>query len=199
MRRADQVLCGLGVQPPDVPRLCAAPAGAVQKAGLHVLQGARSVRLALLPPACSGPLTDARKEPQPTIVFTVSPDARFSSYAPESVPYRDDKLAISFETEEMMQDSLVLLRFNCPDSSCETMATSWHDLKLHVRGIHKKFMWCAPTVSSLVRTQQSESIHAKATCASPTRKSSHTNTRCTRSPNTSLTFPPRNADNKRAC
>ena len=43
-----------------------------------------------------------------------------------------------------MQDTLVLLRFNCPDSSCDHMATGWNDLKLHVRGVHKKFMWCAP-------------------------------------------------------
>ena len=89
-------------------------------------------------------LTNECKEQQPTIIFTVSPDASFLSYTPESTPYKDEKLAISFETEEMMQDSLVLLRFSCPDSSCDHVATGWHDLKLHVRGIHKKFMWCAP-------------------------------------------------------
>lgn len=84
------------------------------------------------------------KERQPTVIFTASPDAPYSSYTPESTPYKDEKLAISFETEEMMQESLVLLRFNCPDSSCEYVATGWNDLKLHVRGIHKKFMWYVP-------------------------------------------------------
>ncbi|KAH9958342.1 hypothetical protein BC827DRAFT_1345056 [Russula dissimulans] len=80
------------------------------------------------------------KELQPTVIFTVSADAPFSSYSAESVPYKDQKLTISFETEEMMQDSLVLLRFNCPDSSCDYVATGWSDLKLHVRGVHKRFM-----------------------------------------------------------
>jgi hypothetical protein len=95
-------------------------------------------------------LTDALKEPQPTVIFTLSPDSPFSSYAPESVPHKDEKLAISFETEEMMHNSLFLLQFNCPDTSCDYMATGWNDLKLHVRGIHKKFMWWASTLSPSV-------------------------------------------------
>ncbi len=77
------------------------------------------------------------------VIFTLSPDAPFSSYTPESTPFKDKKLMISFETEEMMQDSLALLRFSCPDSSCDHMAMGWNDLKLHVRGVHKKFMWYA--------------------------------------------------------
>jgi hypothetical protein len=89
--------------------------------------------------------TNECKEPQPTVIFTVSLDAPFSSYTPESTPFKDEKLAILFETEEMMQDSLVLLRFSCPDPSCDYTATGWNDLKLHVRGIHKKLMWCVPT------------------------------------------------------
>ena len=143
MRRTDQVLRGLGVQPSDVPRLCVAPAVVVQKAGLHVLQGARGVRL------CSrrGLLTDACKEQQLTVVFTLSPDAPFSSYTPESIPHKDEKLAISFETQEMMQESLFLLRYNCPDPSCDYQATGWNDLKLHVRGTHKKHIWCALNMS----------------------------------------------------
>ena len=42
----------------------------------------------------------------------------------------------------MMQDSVALLRFNCPESSCDYTATGWNDLKLHTRGLHGKFMWC---------------------------------------------------------
>jgi hypothetical protein len=105
---------------------------------------AHSARCALRLARLWGFLTNARKEPQPTVVFTLSPDAPFSSYTPESIPFKDEKLALSFEMEEIMHESMLLLRFNCPDSSCEYMATGWSDLKLHVRGIHKKFMWCVP-------------------------------------------------------
>ncbi len=85
-----------------MPCLCVTLACAVQKTGLHILQGARCV-------CPNGPLTNECKERQPTVIFTVSPDAPFSA----------------------------------------------------------------------------------------TRKSSHTNMRCTRPPSTSLIFPPPNVDNRR--
>lgn len=42
-----------------------------------------------------------------------------------------------------MEDTLILLRFNCPDSDCDYTAGGWGDLKLHVRGTHGKLMWYA--------------------------------------------------------
>ncbi|KAI0063455.1 hypothetical protein BV25DRAFT_430668 [Artomyces pyxidatus] len=80
------------------------------------------------------------KEPQPTVIFTVSADAPFSSYAPADISFKDAKLSIFFETQEMMEDTLILLRFNCPDQSCDYIATGWNDLKLHARGVHGKLM-----------------------------------------------------------
>jgi hypothetical protein len=43
-----------------------------------------------------------------------------------------------------MEESLILLRFNCPDSTCDYVATGWNDLKLHARGVHGKLLWCVP-------------------------------------------------------
>ncbi|KIY46880.1 hypothetical protein FISHEDRAFT_46411 [Fistulina hepatica ATCC 64428] len=80
------------------------------------------------------------KEPQPTVIFTTSIDAPYSSIAPESVPYKDTKLSIMCETEEMLEETLILLRFNCPDSSCDFIGNGWDDLKLHVRATHDKVM-----------------------------------------------------------
>lgn len=75
------------------------------------------------------------------MIFTVSPDALWESFQPEAIPFKDPKLAICFETQEMMEDSLILLRFNCPDSSCDYIANGWSDLKLHTRASHGKLMW----------------------------------------------------------
>ncbi|TCD70278.1 hypothetical protein EIP91_004179 [Steccherinum ochraceum] len=80
------------------------------------------------------------KEPQQTVIFTVSPDALWESFTPDAIPYKDPKLSIGFETQEMMEDSLILLRFNCPDSSCDYIANGWSDLKLHTRASHGKVM-----------------------------------------------------------
>ncbi|KAG1863606.1 hypothetical protein DFJ58DRAFT_774056 [Suillus subalutaceus] len=80
------------------------------------------------------------KEPQTTVIFTTSPDALFSSYTPDMIPHKDSKLLIYFESTDMMEETLILLRFNCPDSQCDYTGTGWGDLKLHVRGTHGKMM-----------------------------------------------------------
>ena len=86
-------------------------------------------------------LTNSFQAPQPTVIFTVSPNAEFSSFKPDGIPYKDSKLGIFFETDTMMEETLILLRFNCPDSTCDYNGTGWGDLKLHVRGTHGKAMW----------------------------------------------------------
>ncbi|KAL4064806.1 hypothetical protein V8B97DRAFT_1875710 [Scleroderma yunnanense] len=80
------------------------------------------------------------KETQPMVIFTCSPDALFSSYRPDDIPHKDYKLSIYFETTDMMEETLVLLRFNCPDHDCDYTASGWGDLKLHVRAVHGKML-----------------------------------------------------------
>ncbi|KAF9518877.1 hypothetical protein BS47DRAFT_1324980 [Hydnum rufescens UP504] len=76
------------------------------------------------------------KHPQPRIIFTTSPSKPYEEYKEDMVPYSDDKLNISFETIEIMEETLFILRFNCPDSHCVFIATGWVDLKGHVRDMH---------------------------------------------------------------
>ncbi|EIW84684.1 hypothetical protein CONPUDRAFT_47956 [Coniophora puteana RWD-64-598 SS2] len=78
------------------------------------------------------------KEPQSTVIFTTSADTPFAEYTPEMISHKDTKLSISFETAEMMEETLILLRFNCPVTECDYTATGWGDLKLHTRGVHGK-------------------------------------------------------------
>ncbi|KAJ4480963.1 hypothetical protein J3R30DRAFT_3656676 [Lentinula aciculospora] len=88
------------------------------------------------------------KEPQPEVIFTTSADKPFAEYADDlssstddSTPkFHDPKLRVTFETQEMMTESLILLRFNCPDSECDYIAKGWGDLKMHVRASHGRLM-----------------------------------------------------------
>ncbi|KLO14194.1 hypothetical protein SCHPADRAFT_826837 [Schizopora paradoxa] len=80
------------------------------------------------------------KHPQEVVVFTSSPDALFSEYDIQNMPLKDSKLSIFFEAQEMMDDSLMLLRFNCPDPECPFIARGWNDLRTHVKVLHKKMM-----------------------------------------------------------
>ncbi|KAK1218754.1 hypothetical protein PQX77_018554 [Marasmius sp. AFHP31] len=80
------------------------------------------------------------KEPQPVVIFTTSEDKPFSDYNATEMAYKDERLSIVFETQEMMEETLILLRFNCPDTDCDYIAKGWSDLKLHVRAHHNKLM-----------------------------------------------------------
>lgn len=70
------------------------------------------------------------------MVITASPDLPFSSFPPAATPFADTKLGISFETREQMDDSLSLLRFNCPLPTCDTISLGWSDLKRHAHADH---------------------------------------------------------------
>ncbi|KAJ7087663.1 hypothetical protein B0H15DRAFT_1022723 [Mycena belliarum] len=80
------------------------------------------------------------KDPQPIMVFTPSPEALFASFETDKMVFKDAKLGIYFETQEMMEETLLLLRFNCPDAECDYIGNSWSDLKLHVRATHGRLM-----------------------------------------------------------
>jgi hypothetical protein len=72
----------------------------------------------------------------PRVVFTASPTALFSSLPASSTPFSDAKLGLAFETREQMEDTLALLRFNCPSSTCPSILLGWSDLKRHTRNDH---------------------------------------------------------------
>ncbi|KAK4053354.1 hypothetical protein OIO90_003966 [Microbotryomycetes sp. JL221] len=73
----------------------------------------------------------------PRVIFTVDSDKPYSEYSPTSLPFSDSKLGISFETREQLDDSIALLRFNCPELTCEDVRQSWPDLKRHVKAAHQ--------------------------------------------------------------
>ncbi|GAA5949159.1 hypothetical protein JCM3765_003309 [Sporobolomyces pararoseus] len=100
-----------------------------------------------------------------SVIFTESESKPFEEYDPESTPFSDTKLGILFETRVQLEDTLSLLRFNCPfrpnssdspDSSipessdvassqsssdpCPQILTGWSDLKRHVRAAHHSTM-----------------------------------------------------------
>ena len=50
----------------------------------------------------------------------------------ESVSYKDSRSSISFETVEIIEESL--LRLNCLDSEYDYMGSGWGDLRLYACG-----------------------------------------------------------------
>ncbi|THH11849.1 hypothetical protein EW145_g384 [Phellinidium pouzarii] len=80
------------------------------------------------------------KHPQAVVIFTTSPTTQFDEFKQDVMNFKDAKLSIVFETQEMMEDTLILLRFNCPDEECAFIAKGWNDLKVHARAMHGKVL-----------------------------------------------------------
>lgn len=72
--------------------------------------------------------------------------------------FKDPKLSVHFENQEMMEDTLILLRFNCPDSECAYIGNGWGDLRLHVRATHGKLMWFVRSTNSLLFFPRSKKL-----------------------------------------
>ncbi|KAF9582459.1 hypothetical protein BGW38_000187 [Lunasporangiospora selenospora] len=78
------------------------------------------------------------KADQGIVLFTRDPEKPFEDYDLKSMAYFDRKLNLYFEDQEMYEDTMVLLRFNCPDPTCEVACPDgWNQLKSHVKKVHK--------------------------------------------------------------
>ncbi|KAJ9475581.1 E3 ubiquitin-protein ligase HEL2 [Pseudozyma hubeiensis] len=103
------------------------------------------------------------------LIFTSHPTKSFADFQPSDIPYTDKKLPISFETKEALEETVLLLRFNCPDPNCEIACTGWKDLRAHVRREHAR-MVCQLCISNkkifahehTLHTEQSLAAHEKA-------------------------------------
>ncbi len=74
------------------------------------------------------------------LIFTSSPTKNFEDFQPTDIPYSDRKLPISFESKEALEETVLLLRYNCPDPNCEVACTGWRDFKAHVRREHDRLV-----------------------------------------------------------
>lgn len=74
------------------------------------------------------------------VIFTPDATASYGEFAPSALPYKDEKLGIYFEHEHDYENTIALLRFNCPISHCGVMSGGWADLKTHVKRTHSRLL-----------------------------------------------------------
>jgi ribosome assembly protein 4 len=77
----------------------------------------------------------------PFVIFTDDPAKRFEDFATADLVRADDNLGIKYEKDEIFEDTVILLRYNCPDRDCDTACFGWPDLHRHVKSKHGKSMW----------------------------------------------------------
>jgi hypothetical protein len=90
------------------------------------------------------------------VIFTDDPTKLFEEFPSGPLYKSDDNLGIRFENAEIFEDSVLLLRYNCPDSDCDVACLGWPDLHRHVKTVHQKVMCDLCTRNKKVFTHEHE-------------------------------------------
>jgi len=91
-----------------------------------------------------------------SVVFTDDATKRYEDFSDTDFQETDDVLGIKYENKEIHGDTLLLLRYNCPDQSCDISCWGWSDLQRHVRGVHHKVLCELCTRNKKVFTHEHE-------------------------------------------
>ena len=68
----------------------------------------------------------------------------------------DDTLGVKYDNKEIQSDTVLLLRYNCPEPSCDIACYGWPDLHHHVKSDHNKVMCDLCTRNKKVFTHEHE-------------------------------------------
>ncbi|KAL8701942.1 MAG: hypothetical protein Q9201_004647 [Fulgogasparrea decipioides] len=90
------------------------------------------------------------------VVFTDDSAKRFEEFVDSDFQQVDEILGIKYEQKEIHHDTILLLRYNCPDASCDVACWGWPDLHRHVKGAHYKVMCDLCTRNKKVFTHEHE-------------------------------------------
>ncbi|KAH0541900.1 hypothetical protein FGG08_003620 [Glutinoglossum americanum] len=74
------------------------------------------------------------------VIFTDDTSKRFEDFTQSDFAKQDTNLGIKYENVDIFEDTLLLLRYNCPDPDCDIACLGWPDLHRHVKSLHQKVM-----------------------------------------------------------
>lgn len=91
---------------------------------------------------CSSFIIASLQAEQGIMIFTRDPEKPFQDYDFQAMVFFDRKLNVYFEDKAMYEETMDLLRFHCPEPSCEMISQDgWKQLKSHVKNVHKLMLW----------------------------------------------------------
>ncbi|KAF4457422.1 e3 ubiquitin ligase, partial [Fusarium albosuccineum] len=96
------------------------------------------------------------RTPAPFVIFSDDPEKRFEDYTDKDITTTDSNIGIKYTNEDTVGDTVLLLRYNCPDASCDFAGLGWPDLHRHVKSAHKKRMCDLCTRNKKVFTHEHE-------------------------------------------
>ncbi|KAM0533206.1 hypothetical protein ACHAQF_007094 [Verticillium nonalfalfae] len=92
----------------------------------------------------------------PFVIFTEDPLKRYEEYTDSDITSLDNNIGIKYASEEIVGDTVVLLRYNCPADDCVFAGLGWPDLHRHVRSAHQRKMCDLCTRNKKVFTHEHE-------------------------------------------
>ena len=90
------------------------------------------------------------------MIFTDDPTKRYEAFLDADFEQTDEVLGIKYEKKEIHDDTVLLLRYNCPDPTCDIACWGWPDLHRHVKSVHHKVMCDLCTRNKKVFTHEHE-------------------------------------------
>ncbi|KAK3291972.1 uncharacterized protein B0H64DRAFT_366451 [Chaetomium fimeti] len=96
------------------------------------------------------------RTPAPFVIFTDDGQKRFEEYTDSEITSADNNIGIRYAGEDIVGDTVLLLRYNCPDAECDFAGLGWQDLHRHVKSEHHKKMCDLCTRNKQVFTHEHE-------------------------------------------
>ncbi|KAK5698300.1 hypothetical protein LTR97_007261 [Elasticomyces elasticus] len=82
------------------------------------------------------------KTDMPTVAFTDTLDRKFGAYTDTDSVHTNAELGICYMAQNVLEDAVSLLQYNCPTTNCGHTAEGWEQLHDHVRSTHKANLMC---------------------------------------------------------
>ncbi|KAF9884638.1 hypothetical protein FE257_001391 [Aspergillus nanangensis] len=90
------------------------------------------------------------------VIFTDDHSKRFEDFTSKDFSRKDENLGIEYENDEIFEDTVLLLRYNCPERDCDVACLGWPDLHRHVKSKHGRVMCDLCTRNKKVFTHEHE-------------------------------------------
>ncbi|KAN0122893.1 hypothetical protein V8E51_001219 [Hyaloscypha variabilis] len=78
------------------------------------------------------------RQPAPYVIFSNNPTKRYEDFSDADIASTDENIGIRYESNDIREDTVLLLRYNCPADDCDVACLGYPDLHRHVRAVHHK-------------------------------------------------------------